>query len=184
MGGQMVVLILLILACSTALAISDCSINKATHIVSRSECGYVRQVTLRSMRSPRRRQGEGLWRLVPRLLPLGWFMFALSQAEAHDIRADADLANDWIEGLVNGENDPCCGSNDCYPLRSGSLQASPDGTFMVEVDGDWVLVPSHHLLRDRSPDGRAWACPQREPTGAGFSYTVRGIRCLLLPRMM
>jgi len=132
----------------------------------------------------RRGRGEGLWRLVRRVLQLGWVMFALSQAEAHDIRADADPSNDWIEGLINGEDALCCGSNDCYPLSAGALQASPDGNFMVEVKGDWFLVPSQHLLRDRSPDGRAWACPQRESAGGGFMYKVRGIRCLLLPRMM
>jgi hypothetical protein len=93
------------------------------------------------------------------------------------------LANDWIEGLVNGENVLCCGANDCYPLKLGALQLSPDGDFTVEIGGRWFPVLERYLLRDRSPDGRAWACPQWESINFGLS-PVRGVRCLLLPMTM
>ena len=105
-------------------------------------------------------------------------------AQAHDIRADGDPANDWIEGLANGENVQCCGSHDCYPLQPGALQFSPDGDFTVEIGGRWFLVLERYLLRDRSPDGRAWACPDWESTGGGYMRSLRGVRCLLLPMVM
>jgi hypothetical protein len=121
---------------------------------------------------------------MTRFLPLTGLLLAFSQAQAHDLGADADPANDWIEGLANGENASCCGANDCYPLRPGALQATRDGSFAVEISGEWFSVPTPHLVRDSSPDGRVWACPQRESTAGGFMYRVQGIRCLLLPMMM
>jgi hypothetical protein len=110
-----------------------------------------------------------------------YLFFAASQVQAHGILTDGDPHNDWIQGLANSENVPCCGNNDCYPLPAGSLQIAPDGAFKVEVGGYWFLVPEQSLLRDRSPDGRPWVCPKREPTASGYMYTVRGVRCLLLP---
>jgi hypothetical protein len=113
-------------------------------------------------------------------------MFALlclasSQTQAHEIFVDGDPHNDWINGLANSENVPCCGNNDCYPLPAGSLQISADGAFQVEIGGYWFLVSERSLLRDRSPDGRPWVCPKQEPSAGGYMYTVRGVRCLLLP---
>jgi hypothetical protein len=118
-----------------------------------------------------------------RLLLLACVLLGSAQVRAHDLRADADPANDWIEGLVNGENELCCGTNDCYPLRPGALQFSPDGDFTVEIGGQWFPVLERYLLRDRSPDSRAWACPQWESMGFGLS-PVQGVRCLLLPMTM
>jgi hypothetical protein len=119
-----------------------------------------------------------------RLLFFAALWLASSQANAHDLRADADPANDWIEGLANGEDAAGCGTHDCYPLQRGSLQFSPDGDFTVEIGGEWFLVLERYLLRDVSPDGRAWACPQWESTGAGFMRRVQRVRCLLLPMVM
>ena len=91
-------------------------------------------------------------------------ILASSKTWAHEILADGDPHNNWIQGLANSENVPCCGNNDCYPLPAGALQISPDGVFKVEISGDWFTVPERNLLRDRSPDGRPWVCPKQEPT--------------------
>jgi len=101
--------------------------------------------------------------------------------QAHEILVDGDPGNDWIEGLANSENVPCCGDNDCYPLPAHALQISSEGTFKVEIGGSWFPVPEQHLLRDRSPDGRPWICPMKRSSAAGYLYTVQGVRCLLLP---
>jgi hypothetical protein len=119
-----------------------------------------------------------------RFLLLAAMWLVSSQVNAHDLRADADPANDWIEGLANGEDAACCGTHDCYPLPRGSLQFGPGGDFTVEIDGERFLVLERYLLRDVSPDGRAWACPQWESTGGGFMRRVQGVRCLLLPMVM
>ena len=119
-----------------------------------------------------------------RLLLLAFVLLGSAQVRAHDLRADADPVNDWIEGLANGDNDSCCGTNDCYPLQSDALQFSPDGDFMVEIGDRWIPVLERHLLRDRSPDGRAWVCPKFELTAGGYMRRVQSVRCLLLPMVM
>jgi hypothetical protein len=101
--------------------------------------------------------------------------------QAHEILVDGDPGNDWIEGLANSENVPCCGDNDCYPLPAHALQISPAGTFKVEIGGSWFPVPEQNLIRDRSPDGRPWICPMKRSSAAGYLYTIQGVRCLLLP---
>jgi hypothetical protein len=88
---------------------------------------------------------------MARLLFLAALLLASAGVQAHDLRADTDYTNDWLEGLSNGENVACCGVNDCYPLRPEMLQLSYDGNLMVEIDGQWFLVPERYLLRDRSP---------------------------------
>src|SRR5262245_66695706 len=105
----------------------------------------------------------------------------VSGSYAHDTTRDGDATNDWIGGLANGESVACCGHNDCYPVQTGGLQISDDGVFRVEIRGRWFSVPEPSLMRDRSPDGRPWVCPKQESAAGGYSYTVRGIRCLLLP---
>lgn len=67
---------------------------------------------------------------------------------AHDTLQDGNPGNDWIQGLANGENTPCCGHNDCYPLHTGGLEISSDGVFRVEIRGQWFSVPEPSLLRD------------------------------------
>ena len=116
-----------------------------------------------------------------KLLALTYLLCAFSPIQAHDILADGNPQNDWIEGLANNENVPCCGNNDCYPLAAGTLQISSDGVFSVEIGGSWFEVPERSLLRDMSPDGRPWVCPKHESTASGYMYVVRGVRCLLLP---
>ena len=54
-------------------------------------------------------------------------LLVCDRAVAHDLHADANPANDWIQGLENAEKALCCGTNDCYPLQSGALKISPDG---------------------------------------------------------
>jgi hypothetical protein len=122
---------------------------------------------------------NGSFRL--RLLALASLLCAFSPTQAHDILADGHSQNDWIEGLANNENVPCCGNNDCYPLAASGLQISSNGVFSVEIDGSWFEVSERSLLRDMSPDGRPWVCPKQEPTASGYMYVVRGVRCLLLP---
>jgi hypothetical protein len=114
-------------------------------------------------------------------LAIAWLLTAFSLTQAHEILGDGNSHNDWIQGLANSENVPCCGNNDCYPLAVGALQISSDGSFTVEIGGSWFPVPEHSLLRDMSPDGRPWVCPKQEPAASGYMYMVRGVRCLLLP---
>ena len=121
---------------------------------------------------------------MARLLFLVALLLASTGVQAHDLRADADPTNDWLEGLTNGENAPCCGANDCYPLRPETLRLSSDGKFMVEIDGNWFLVGDHDLLRDQSPDGHAWVCPHWMYMGDGYWRSLQGVRCLLLPKLM
>jgi hypothetical protein len=116
-----------------------------------------------------------------RLLALACLLSAFSPTQAHDILVDGNPQNDWIEGLVDNENVPCCGNNDCYPLAANALQISSAGVFSVEIGGSWFEVPERGLLRDMSPDGRPWVCPKQVPTASGYVYVVRGVRCLLLP---
>jgi len=126
--------------------------------------------------------GRKTW--TARALLLATVLLASSQAQTHDLHADADPANDWIEGLANGENVSCCGSNDCYPLAASALQFTRSGDLAVEIGGSWFRVLERRLLRDSSPDGRAWVCPQSESTGGGYMYSVQGVRCLMLPMVM
>jgi hypothetical protein len=122
--------------------------------------------------------------LLRRFCNLLLFVFLCLPASgsyAHDTSRDGDGGNDWIGGLANAENVPCCGHNDCYPIQTGSLQISDDGVFRVEIRGRWFSVPEPSLLRDRSPDGRPWVCPKQESAAGGYMYIVRGVRCLLLP---
>jgi hypothetical protein len=101
---------------------------------------------------------------------------------AHDTVADSDAHVDWIQGIVNSEHVPCCGNNDCFALRANALEIAPDGAFTVEIRGHWFPVPERNVLRDKSPDGRPWVCPEQEPTtSGGYIYSVKGVRCLLLP---
>jgi hypothetical protein len=102
-------------------------------------------------------------------------------AMAHDILADGDHANDWIKELKNGNGEGCCGDNDCRPLERGNLTTTSSGRLGVLLHGQVFLVPESSILRENSPDGRAWACPKMIPSLGGFSYSVVGIRCLLLP---
>ena len=53
---------------------------------------------------------------MARLIFLATLLLASTSVQAHDLRADADYTNDWLEGLSNGDNVACCGANDCYPL--------------------------------------------------------------------
>lgn len=119
-----------------------------------------------------------------RWLLIATALFAATPGQAHDFLADADPTNDWIEGLANGENDWCCGTNDCYPLGPGALQVTPQGEFVVQVNGQQYHVAKRYLLRDSSPDGRAWVCPKWKSSAAGYLYSVQSVRCLLLPRLM
>jgi hypothetical protein len=111
-------------------------------------------------------------------------LLACTRAVAHDLHADADPANDWIQGLTNSEKALCCGTNDCYPLHSGALRISADGELTVQVEGAWYPVLEPYLLRDASPDGRAWVCPRMKSTAGGYVYSVQSVRCLLLPMVM
>ena len=102
-------------------------------------------------------------------------------SSAHDTANDGDPENDWIQGLANAEGSSCCGHNDCYPIPANDLEISGEGVFRVEIAGRWFTVAEPNLLRDSSPDGRPWVCPKQEPAAGGFMYTVRGVRCLLVP---
>ena len=117
--------------------------------------------------------------LLAILLPLG-----AAQVRAHDTYADGDLSNDWIRGLRNSDAELCCDNNDCYPVQPGALRFSPGSDFTVEIDDRWFSVPDRSLLRESSPDGRAWVCPKWQSTTGGYSYSVKGVRCLLLPPMI
>jgi hypothetical protein len=117
---------------------------------------------------------------MARLLFLVALLLASAGVQAHDLRANADYTNDWLEGLTNGENVACCGVNDCYPLHPEMLRLHPDGNLTVEINGQWFLVLERYLLRDRSPDGRAWVCPN----WTYIERSLQGVRCLLLPRVM
>jgi len=119
--------------------------------------------------------------LTQKALILGMLTAVALPIQAHEIHVDGDRENDWIEGLVNSENVPCCGDNDCYPLPAEGLQISPEGAFKVAIGGSWFTVPEQNLLRDRSPDGRPWICPMQRSSAAGYLYTIEGVRCLLLP---
>ena len=71
------------------------------------------------------------------------FIAAFTAAgHGHDIMADSSPDNDWIQGLADSENVPCCGNNDCYPVQANSLGISFDGAFKVEIGGTWFAVLS------------------------------------------
>lgn len=113
------------------------------------------------------------------LLPL-----STVQVRAHDTFADGDPANDWLIDLRNKDAEKCCDKNDCYPLQPGALQFSPDSEFKVEIMGRWFLAPHRNVLHQSIPDGRAWVCPKWRSTAGGYSYRVKGVRCLILPPMI
>jgi hypothetical protein len=107
-----------------------------------------------------------------------------SQAHAHDLLADGDPNNDWIERLANGDKTSCCGANDCYALAQGALVVTTAGEFRVSINGSWFSVAEKQVVRDSSPDGRPWVCPERKARISGYMYSVEGVRCLLLPMLM
>jgi len=123
-------------------------------------------------------------RLTSCLLVLWLVVPAAAELRAHDNRADGDPSNDWIEGLANADDEACCGNNDCRPLLPGALQSTPGSGLSVEIDHRLYEVPERSLLRDSSPDGRAWVCPKFKSMSGGYSYRIEGIRCLLLPPMI
>jgi hypothetical protein len=103
-------------------------------------------------------------------------------AAAHDLMKDGDPSNDWIDGLRNSSGHACCGNNDCRPAVAGSLTSSPEGRLQVEIGGRRFAVPEASIVPGVSPDGRAWVCPDLRPVfEGGYTYSVQGIRCLLLP---
>lgn len=106
---------------------------------------------------------------------------AIPPAVAHDLKKDGDPSNNWMDGLKNSSGHACCGNNDCRPASTGSLTSSPGGTLQVEVGGTRFAVPEASIVRDMSPDGRAWVCPDLRPVVGGYAYSIRGIRCLVLP---
>jgi hypothetical protein len=107
-----------------------------------------------------------------------------AQVWAHDTFADGDPSNDWLKNLRNSDAETCCGKNDCLPMQPGALRLSPGNEFKVEIGGHWFSVPHSNLVRQSSPDGRAWVCPKWRTTAGGFSYRVEGVRCLILPPMI
>lgn len=119
-------------------------------------------------------------------LPLGLVVLLaqLPQARAHDLLADGDPYNDWIQGLANSDEVPCCGTNDCYALPQGTIAVTTAGEFRVSINGSWFSVAEKQVIRDSSPDGRPWVCPERKARISGFMYSVEGVRCLLLPMLM
>jgi hypothetical protein len=108
----------------------------------------------------------------------------LAPALPHELRKDGDPSNDWIEGLKNSSGHACCGNNDCRPAASGSLTSRPGGSLQVEVGGSRFAVPEASIVRETSPDGRTWVCPDLRPVLGGYAYSVIGIRCLVLPPTM
>lgn len=110
-------------------------------------------------------------------------LFTILPGYAHELKKDGDPLNDWIAGLKNNSGLTCCGNNDCRPAIAGSLTSSPSGGFQVEVGGTLFAVPEASIVRDMSPDGRVWVCPDLRPVNGGYAYSIRGIRCLVLPPM-
>jgi hypothetical protein len=103
-------------------------------------------------------------------------------AAAHELMKDGDPANDWIDGLKNGSGHACCGNNDCQPAATDSLTSSPEGRLQVEIGGRRFTVPDATIVPDVSPDGRVWVCPDLRPVfKGGYTYSIHGVRCLLLP---
>jgi hypothetical protein len=103
-------------------------------------------------------------------------------AAAHELMQDGDPSNDWIDGLKNTSGHACCGNNDCRPAVAGSLTSSPEGRLQVEIGGRRFTVPEASIVPDISPDGRIWVCPDLRPVlEGGYTYSIRGVRCLLLP---
>jgi hypothetical protein len=110
-------------------------------------------------------------------------LLAAVPARAHDTHADGNPRNDWIADLKNSSGQQCCGNDDCRPVRVGGLTASATGGIAVEIAGRRFAVSDDSLVYDASPDGRAWVCPDLRPV-FGFSYSIEGVRCLLLPPTM
>jgi hypothetical protein len=104
-------------------------------------------------------------------------------ARAHDTHADANPKNDWISDLKNSSGQRCCGNDDCRPVRVGGLIVSATGGIEVEIGGRLLPVLENSLVYEASPDGQAWVCPEMRPV-FGFSYSIGGVRCLLLPPAM
>ena len=111
-------------------------------------------------------------------------LLASPRADAHDITMDGTRSNDWVEGLTNRAGKSCCGNNDCRPVAAGSLMSALGGSLEVEIDGTRFSVPEGSIVPETSPDGRAWVCPDSRPVLGGFMYTIKGVRCLLLPPLM
>ena len=108
-------------------------------------------------------------------------LLAVPPAAAHELSKDGNPSNDWIDGLKNSSGHACCGNNDCRPAVPGSLSSSPEGSLQIEVGGRRFAVPEANIVPDMSPDGRVWVCPDLRPVLGGYTYSIRGIRCLLLP---
>lgn len=109
------------------------------------------------------------------------FLLAMVHTEAHENAMDGNPSNDWIEGLKNSTGKSCCGNNDCRPVVAGGLVSSPRGGLLVEIDGRRFQVPEGSIVPETSPDGRAWVCPDLRAPPGGFTYSIQGVRCLLLP---
>ena len=109
---------------------------------------------------------------------------ATTPTEAHDNAMDGNPSNDWIEGLTDSAGNSCCGNNDCRPVVTGGLVSSPRGVLQVEIDGRRFQVPEGSIVPGTSPDGRAWVCPDLHSPFGGYTYAIRGVRCLLLPPVL
>src|SRR5262249_6651929 len=94
--------------------------------------------------------------------------------------------HDGLQGLRNGKGSPCCSSHDCSLVMAGGLRPFDDGTFLVFMETDWFPVLETNILRDQSPNGLPYVCPNhkphnRRPFGEDVPYRVR---CLILPKGM
>jgi hypothetical protein len=109
-------------------------------------------------------------------------LLGASPAAAQELMKDGDPSNDWIDGLKNSNGHACCGNNDCRPAVAGSLTSSLEGRLQVEIGGRRFAVPDSSIVPGVSPDGRLWVCPDLRPVSeGGYTYSIQGIRCLLLP---
>jgi hypothetical protein len=87
--------------------------------------------------------------LLACLLAVGRVAFALDSGQYDNVPADIRA---WFKGVIAPNGVPCCDISDGHRTEYDVRQ----GTYWVPIEGQWVPVPNHAVIRDRgNPIGQA-----------------------------
>lgn len=89
------------------------------------------------------------------MILLGFWAGCSRAQDGHHGAGHAEV-HDWYKGLrAPHTGASCCDDRDCRPTRA---YREDDGTWRAMLDGQWVAIPIHVVLKEKAPDGRSHIC--------------------------
>jgi hypothetical protein len=78
----------------------------------------------------------------------------------------------WFKSVRNPQGIPCCDTADGHPTE---WRSNETGGYDAMIEGKWVAVPHHAVVRTTNPTGKAviWYETMRSPLYAGPTYVIR-----------